>query len=161
MDDGEHSGADHSEQRHRLGEPVDRISPALLKEQQDGGDQGSGMADTDPPDEIDDRKAPGYRLGDSPNSSALKKEPRNRDHQNAGNRTRNNESAEPAQGRVRREHDAGDLLRNRFESMSRRNDPLFPSCRVDHRIIHGNVSGCHAQSNLLAVLGRVDRVRLG
>ena len=32
---------------------------------------------------------------------------------------------------------------------------VFPSCRVDHRIIHGNVFGCHAQSNLLAVLGRV------
>ena len=58
---GEHAGASHREQRHRLGEAVDRVTPGLLEQQQNRGDQRAGVADTDPPHEVDDREAPRHR----------------------------------------------------------------------------------------------------
>ena len=54
--------------RHRLGKAVDRSPPVLLEQEQDRRDQRPGMADPDPPDEIDDRKAPHHRDVDSPDS---------------------------------------------------------------------------------------------
>ena len=46
------------EQRHRLGEPVDRRAPRLLQQQQDRRDQRAGVPDADPPDEVGDVEAP-------------------------------------------------------------------------------------------------------
>ena len=56
----EHAGASHGEQRHGFGETVDGVAPGLLQQQQNGGDQRTGVTDTDPPDEIDDGEAPSY-----------------------------------------------------------------------------------------------------
>src|SRR5699024_5492650 len=50
-DDGEHG--------HRFGEAVDRGAPILPGEQQHRGNQRAGVGDTDPPDGVDDGKAPG------------------------------------------------------------------------------------------------------
>ena len=47
------------EQRHRLGEAVDRGAPFLLEEQEDRGDERAGVADPDPPDEVGDGERPG------------------------------------------------------------------------------------------------------
>ena len=57
----EHRRARHREERHRLGEAVDRRAPLLAEEQQDRRDQRAGVADTDPPDEVDDVERPADR----------------------------------------------------------------------------------------------------
>ena len=54
----EEPGAGDGEQRHRLGEAVDRRAPRLPEQQQDRRDQRAGVADADPPDEVDDVEAP-------------------------------------------------------------------------------------------------------
>ena len=47
-----------------------------LKSKKDGGDQRAGVADTDPPDEIDDGEAPAHGdIGDAPDADALEKQP--------------------------------------------------------------------------------------
>ena len=68
MDQGNMPAPCHCEQRHRLSKPVDRIAPLLSEQKQDGGNQGPGVANADPPDEIDDGKAPADRDVDSPNA---------------------------------------------------------------------------------------------
>ena len=55
----EQAGAGDGEERHRLGEAVDRRPPLLVQQQQDRRDQRAGVADADPPDEVDDGEAPG------------------------------------------------------------------------------------------------------
>ena len=59
------------EERHRLGEAVDRRAPLLAQQQQERGDERAGMADADPPDEVGDREAPGDRDVDAPDADAL------------------------------------------------------------------------------------------
>ena len=68
-------GAGDGEQRHRLGEAVDRGAPLLVEQQQDGRDQRAGVADADPPDEVDDREAPADRDVDAPDADALDEQP--------------------------------------------------------------------------------------
>ena len=54
---------------------VDRCSPAPdRKQEQDGRDQGAGMADTDPPDQVDDREAPGHRDVQAPDAGTDEEE---------------------------------------------------------------------------------------
>ena len=67
----EHAGADHGKNRHGLRETADRVTPALLEQQQNRRNQRAGMADADPPHKIDDGKAPGHRLRDCPDAHAL------------------------------------------------------------------------------------------
>ena len=69
-----HAGAGDGEQRHRLGEAVDRRAPFLVQQQQDRRDQRAGVADADPPDEVDDREAPGHRHVDAPDADALEQQ---------------------------------------------------------------------------------------
>ena len=54
----------------RLGEAIDRGAPLLAQEQQDGRDQRAGVADADPPDEVDDVEAPAHRLVVAPDADA-------------------------------------------------------------------------------------------
>ena len=54
----EHRRAGDGEQRHRLGEAVDRRAPLLAEQQQNRRDQRAGVADADPPDEVDDVEGP-------------------------------------------------------------------------------------------------------
>jgi hypothetical protein len=48
----EHAGADDREDRHRLGEAVDRGPPLLPEQEQDRRDQRTGVADADPEHEV-------------------------------------------------------------------------------------------------------------
>ena len=70
VQDREQPGHRHREQRHRLGEAVDRRAPLLPQQQQDRRDEGAGVADADPPDEVGDREAPGDRDVDAPDADA-------------------------------------------------------------------------------------------
>ena len=67
----EHAGASHREQRHGFSEAVDRIAPRLPQQQKNGGDQRAGVADTDPPDEVDDGESPADGNVDAPDADAL------------------------------------------------------------------------------------------
>ena len=58
VDAREDERADDGEDRHRLGEAVDRRAPLLAEEEEDGADQRAGVADTDPPDEVRDVPGP-------------------------------------------------------------------------------------------------------
>src|SRR5256886_13775684 len=78
----------HREERHRLGEPVDAGAPLLLEEEEDGRDQRPGVADADPPDEIDDAEGPGDRDVVAPHPDALG----DRHHQREGEQARAGET---------------------------------------------------------------------
>jgi hypothetical protein len=90
----------HGEDGHRLGKAVDRVAPLLLEEQQNGGDQRAGVADTDPPDEVDDGEAPRAGNGDAPDADALEEEPGHRDEHAGGDGRRQEQAAEPRNRRV-------------------------------------------------------------
>ena len=55
------------------------VRQSCLKQQQDRGDQRAGVADADPPDEVDDREAPADRDVDAPDPDALEQQPGDRD----------------------------------------------------------------------------------
>ena len=96
----EQQRADDREQRHRLGEAVDRRAPLLLEQQQDRGDQRAGVADTDPPDEVDDAERPADRDVVPPDADALVQRPGDGDHQHAEQRQRDGEAGPPALARA-------------------------------------------------------------
>ena len=64
------SGAHHRENRHRFGGAVHARAPLLAQQKENRGDQRSGVADTDPPHEVDDVPAPHGRVMISPNADA-------------------------------------------------------------------------------------------
>ena len=97
MDQREQPRADDREQRHRLGEAVDRRAPVLLEEQQDRGDERAGVADADPPDEVDDREAPADGDVDAPDADALEEQVRDRHEQHHVSMNADAEAEEPAQ----------------------------------------------------------------
>ena len=147
VDEREHAGADHGEDGHGLGEAADGVAPGLLEEQQNGGDQGAGVADTDPPDEVDDGEAPGHRLRDGPDANALEEEPGNRNEQHRCARARDAEDGQPAQRRVRGEHDARDLFGYRLEGLTLPDDSEFSGCGIDARIAFFDFAGRHRDFN--------------
>jgi hypothetical protein len=51
----------HREHRHRLGGAIDGGAESGAKQVQNGGDERTGVADTDPEDEGDDVDAPHHR----------------------------------------------------------------------------------------------------
>src|SRR5277367_3395174 len=113
----EQTGADHGKDGHGFSEAVDRVAPALLKEQQNGRDQRSGMADTDPPHKVDDGEAPRHRLRDTPDTGAAQEEPGNRDEQHRGPASSQHKAAKPAERRMAGEHDARELFGKRLEGV--------------------------------------------
>ena len=70
VEDREDRRARHREDRHRLGEAADRHAPLLLEQQQDRRDQRAGVADADPPDEVDDVERPADRDVVAPDADA-------------------------------------------------------------------------------------------
>ena len=58
VEDREDRRAQDREDRHRFGEAADRHAPLLLEEQQNRRDERAGVADADPPDEVDDVERP-------------------------------------------------------------------------------------------------------
>ena len=92
-----HAGASHGEQRHGFGETVDRVAPGLLQQQQDGRDQRAGVADTDPPHEVDDGEAPCHRNLNAPDADAHQEQVSDRHHQQAHQAHADEQAQQPAQ----------------------------------------------------------------
>ena len=76
----------------------------------------------------------------------LRKSQVTRHHEHGGAAAGHREEAKPAHRRVRREHDAHDLLGDRPEGLARRNDAVFAGCRIDPMLGRFYFLGRHRQS---------------
>ena len=115
----EHAGAGHGEQRHGFGEAVDGVAPGLLQQQQNGRDQRAGVADTDPPHEVDDGEAPGHRDVDAPDADAHQKQVGDRRHQQRHQAHADGQAAQPAQADGPLQHGIGDRVGHDAEGLPR------------------------------------------
>src|SRR5881227_171410 len=111
--------AGHSKERHGFGKSVDRGAPFLIQEEQDGGDERPGVADTDPPDEIHDGEAPADGDVDAPDARALGEQPADGEGQQASEAEGNQKTHVPAEGSRARENNGADLVGDRPESVAR------------------------------------------
>src|ERR1700727_3124083 len=137
MQDRVYASAYHSENRHRLCEAVDRVSPALFEQQQDCRDQRASVTDADPPHEVDNGETPGHWLRDAPDSNAFQEEPCDGDERHASKAACDTQCVEPTERSVRSEDEAGNLLRNRLESMPTGDHGILACDRIDHWIVQG------------------------
>jgi hypothetical protein len=127
----EHSGAGHGEQRHGFGEAVDGIAPGLSQQQKDGGDKRAGVADSDPPDEVDDGEAPADGDGHAPDADALQKQIADGVQHHHGQHESEAEADEPSVGRGAGQHDGADLFRDRAEGVAGLDDRSLASSTAD------------------------------
>ncbi len=102
---------------HGLRKAVDRVAPGLIQQQQNRRDQRSGVANTDPPDEIDDRESPADGNVDTPDADALDDEPGRRAHQQLHHAQRDQKTEYPADRDLALEDDPADLVRDRRKTM--------------------------------------------
>ena len=143
VDQREDAGAGDGEERHRFGEPVDRRAPVLLEQQQDRRDERAGVADADPPDEVDDREPPADRDVDAPDPGAFEEQPGDRHQQHHRQHEADEEAEEPAVRMAPRQDDRGDLLGDRAERVSRRDDRRRARMRVSGpSVFRRRVPGC-------------------
>ena len=82
----ENAGAHDGEDCHCLGRAVDGRAPALAQQKENRRNQCSGVADADPPDEVDDGPSPHDRLSQAPDAHARGHEVENhaQEHQQQG-----------------------------------------------------------------------------
>ena len=70
VDQREEAGGHDGEDGHRLGRAGDGVAPFRPHQVQDGGDQGAGVGDPDPEDEVGDVGAPADRVADARHAHA-------------------------------------------------------------------------------------------
>ena len=128
MKHGKDTGASHSEERHRLSEAIDGLAPRLVQQEQNCRDQRPGMADTDPPDEIDDVESPSNRNVDTPDSDTPSQQVNQRKQQRHRSYETHTEQQEPLNRRLAVEHDSADLFRQR---------PVIVTGADDRRRVYG------------------------
>ena len=115
---GENSGAGHGEQCHGFGKAVDGVAPRLAQQEEDGGDECAGVADTDPPDEVDDGEAPADGDGHAPDADALQEEIADGIEHHHREHEADAEADEPAVRSGTGQHDRADFFRDRAEGVS-------------------------------------------
>src|SRR5262249_12524818 len=119
------------------------------EEQQDCRDQRAGVADADPPDEVDDRKAPADRDVDAPDPRALDEQPRDREEEHRHDAERDDETDEPAGAKPRPQHGGSDLVSDRAERLALTDDLGSPPCDAGRRCVgvrfHGGMTISHRQ----------------
>jgi hypothetical protein len=109
------------------GEAIDRrVATFCRKQQENCGDQSSRVTDADPPDKIDDGKAPAHRLIDAPQSDAVENEVRNCQEQQLEQQERNRKANEPAHRRLALQDDGADFVGDRAESQLRPDHGMRP-----------------------------------
>ncbi len=122
MQQWEQPGAGDGEERHRLGEAVDRRAPRLVQEKQDGRDQRPGVTDANPPHEVDDGESPGDGDVDAPDAYALVEQVADGKQQQHDEGEGEAEADPPAARRPRGLHDCADLVGYRAEGVPRADD---------------------------------------
>src|SRR5205823_7316217 len=116
---GKKAGTRDSEQGHGFGKTVDGVTPRLAQQEENGGNQSSGVSDSDPPDKVDDGESPADGDIYAPNSDSANEqiadgvEPAHEDQK------REAESNEPSVGRRASEHDGADFVCDRGEGVPR------------------------------------------
>ena len=81
-----------------------------------------GVADADPPDEVDDVERPADRDVVAPDADALQEQVADRDQQQVQEQERDRDRDHPGERLVLGQHDRGDLARDRLERMPRLDD---------------------------------------
>ena len=122
MNQGKEASLHDGKNRHGLGKTVDRCTPRLLKQQQNGGNQRAGVADTDPPNKINDGEAPSDRDGHAPNTHAFDKQIADRSLQHTKKSHGNGNDQYPEDRGVLSEHYPGKAVRNGAEGLARADD---------------------------------------
>ena len=134
MQERKQARAGHGEERHRLGESVDRRPPVLLEQEEDRRDQGAGVADADPPDEVDDREAPHHRDVDPPDADAVVKQHGDRHEQEQRERRADAHAQKPAPVVGPHQHERTDLVGHRgigvLRPQDRRGRPRIGRFRI-------------------------------
>ena len=67
----ENTCAHHGKEGHRLRKAVNSRSPVLVKQEQDSGNKGSGVSNTDPPDQVHNSETPANGVVDTPKSETF------------------------------------------------------------------------------------------
>src|SRR3954468_20857210 len=122
MQHREEARAHDGEQRHGFRESVDRVAPALLQQRENGGDQCASMADTDPPDEVDDGESPTNRDVDAPHADALEEEQGACEQQQLRHAEGDGDTTDPPKRRAAAQNNGRDLVRDRAKAMARLDD---------------------------------------
>src|SRR6202011_755258 len=104
------TSASYREERHGFRETVDGGAPLLIEQIKNGGNQRAGVADTDPPHEIDDGEAPTDGNVDGPDSDAFNDQPADGDGQHAQHGKCDCEACEPTQSCGTGQNRGADLL---------------------------------------------------
>ena len=100
-----------------------RRPPLLAQQQQDRRDQRAGVADADPPDEVDDVEAPADRDVDAPDADARRRTGRRSRYSSSIISTNAmREADEPAARRPPGQHDRADLVGDRARRCARLDD---------------------------------------
>src|SRR6266513_3429937 len=94
------SRAGDGEQRHGLGETVDRRAPLLKKQKQNRGDECAGVRNSHPPNEVHNRESPGDRDVDAPDAYAPGENPGYREQKHHQQKKGDEETDGPAHWRT-------------------------------------------------------------
>ncbi len=110
--------ARHREERHRLGEAIDRRSPLLVEQEQDRRDERAGVTDPDPPDQVDDREAPAHGVVDAPDTRPFHEQVSQRVEEHHRQQETDEGGDVPRNRRCLREDDRRDLVGDRPERVT-------------------------------------------
>ncbi len=94
-----------------------------------GGDQRAGVADTDPPHEVDDGESPADGDGDAPDARALDEQVADGVQHHHGQQEDDAEAEEPSVRGGTGQHDGADLVRDRGEGVAGLDDRRSPVVR--------------------------------
>ena len=115
VEHGKDGRAGHGEDRHRFSEAADRHAPLLLEQQQNRRNQRAGVADADPPDEVDDVERPADRDVVAPDADPLEDQVAQGHVQHTGAAETDQEQSDPAKREPLRQRNLRDDLGDRLE----------------------------------------------
>ena len=110
VEQGKQGCAGDGKQRHGLGETVDACPPGLVQQEQDCRNQRASVPDSDPPHEVDNRKAPADRNIDAPNTCTNGDKIDDGVEHHHRNQKRDAKAQPPARRGTSREYDRADFV---------------------------------------------------
>src|SRR5581483_6721042 len=146
VDERKERGAGDGKKRHRFGKAIDGGAPLLIQEKENRRNQRASVADTDPPDEIDNGESPADGDVNTPDSGALCKQPGHGHSQHHDYAEGQREAREPSKTKRTGQNDGRDFVRNRGVGMAGlENGRQAPDVRrIERRRLLG---GAHAFSS--------------
>src|SRR5712692_8990398 len=135
----EQAGASYRKQCHRFREAIYRVTPRLPQKQKNCGNQSAGVADSNPPHEVDNGEAPPHRDIHAPNAYAPHEQIADDVQHHHRDQERDAKTEEPSHRRRTRQHDRADLADDRSEGMPRldHGGSLAADCHFFRSVVHG------------------------